>query len=74
MPSAVYRWCLKAGHIEWLTVGENLRLGAYLRRDREMKADAEQWLDFFPALKGRVNQRPGRSVAVSSRCSPWPGQ
>jgi branched-chain amino acid transport system ATP-binding protein len=24
-----------------------------------MKADAEQWLDFFPALKSRVNQRAG---------------
>jgi branched-chain amino acid transport system ATP-binding protein len=47
------------GTLNALTVGENLRLGAYLRRDREMKADAEQWLDFFPALKSRVNQKAG---------------
>jgi branched-chain amino acid transport system ATP-binding protein len=47
------------GTLNGLTVSENLRLGAYLRRDRETKADAEQWLDFFPALKGRINQKAG---------------
>jgi branched-chain amino acid transport system ATP-binding protein len=47
------------GTLNALTVGENLRLGGYLRRERETKADVQQWLDFFPALKGRINQKAG---------------
>ena len=47
------------GTLNALTVDENLRLGAYLRHDRQVKSDAQQWLDFFPALKGRVNQKAG---------------
>jgi branched-chain amino acid transport system ATP-binding protein len=47
------------GTLNALTVAENLRLGGYLRRERETKADVQQWLDFFPALKGRVNQKAG---------------
>lgn len=48
------------GTIDGLTVLENLRMGAYTRRDRtEIRADIDQWLDFFPALKTRTKQRAG---------------
>ena len=38
------------GTIADLTVDENLRLGAYTRRDREVAADIERWYDVFPRL------------------------
>jgi branched-chain amino acid transport system ATP-binding protein len=47
------------GTLNGLTVAENLKLGAYLRSANEMREDIGQWLDFFPALKGRVNQKAG---------------
>jgi branched-chain amino acid transport system ATP-binding protein len=47
------------GTLNGLTVAENLKLGAYLRHSSEMRDDIVQWLDFFPALKGRVNQKAG---------------
>ncbi|HBY93164.1 MAG: ABC transporter ATP-binding protein [Ardenticatenaceae bacterium] len=37
-----------------LTVRENLRVGAYLRRDGEVEADMEQILDRFPVLRQRA--------------------
>ena len=42
-----------------LTVNENLRLGAYTRRDREVKADIERVADYFPWLAERGDQRAG---------------
>ena len=42
-----------------LTVDENLRLGAYTRRDREVKADIERVADYFPWLAERGDQRAG---------------
>ncbi len=36
----------------FLTVEENLRMGAYSRRDGEIDADIEQVYGYFPALKG----------------------
>jgi branched-chain amino acid transport system ATP-binding protein len=43
-----------------LTVGENLRLGAAIRRDRsEVAADFEKYLDLFPILRERLNQLAG---------------
>jgi branched-chain amino acid transport system ATP-binding protein len=43
-----------------LTVAENLRLGAAIRRDRsEVAADFEKYLDLFPILRERLNQLSG---------------
>ena len=54
-----------------LSVIENLRLGAYTRRDREVKQDVERVAGWFPWLASGPTSRPGRSRAASSRCSPW---
>lgn len=40
--------------IEDMTVVENLRLGAYTRKDREIKADIEKVFHYFPRLKERT--------------------
>ena len=43
-----------------LTVGENLELGAYLRKDTtEIARDQERMFDLFPRLKDRLNQYGG---------------
>ncbi len=43
-----------------LTVEENLRMGAYLRRDREgIKTDTEYCFHIFPRLKERMHQAAG---------------
>jgi len=42
-----------------LTVEENLRLGAYTRRDREIKTDFERLYGYFPCLKERRRQQAG---------------
>ena len=42
-----------------LTVGENLRLGAYARRDGQVKADLERVLAWFPRLRERLDQQAG---------------
>jgi branched-chain amino acid transport system ATP-binding protein len=43
-----------------LTVEENMRLGAYVRRDREgIAADFERMFDYFPRLKERFRQQAG---------------
>ena len=43
-----------------LTVGENLALGAAIRRDKkEIKADLDRYLGLFPRLKERYNQVAG---------------
>jgi branched-chain amino acid transport system ATP-binding protein len=42
-----------------LTVEENLRVGAYPRRDGEVRDDIERWLKRFPALAERRTQRAG---------------
>jgi branched-chain amino acid transport system ATP-binding protein len=47
------------GTLNELTVGENLRMGAYTRRDGGIRADMEQWLEFFPALQSRTKQKAG---------------
>ena len=40
----------------FLTVEENLRMGAFSRRDGEIDLDIEQVYDYFPALKAFVKQ------------------
>jgi len=46
------------GTFNELSVLENLRLGAYVRRAK-VKADAERVFDLFPRLEGRRNQQAG---------------
>jgi branched-chain amino acid transport system ATP-binding protein len=47
------------GTIADLSVDENLRLGAYTRRDREVAADIDRWYGVFPRLADRRNQLAG---------------
>jgi len=42
-----------------LTVEENLRLGAYTRRDRQVAQDFERVYGYFPRLKERRHQQAG---------------
>jgi branched-chain amino acid transport system ATP-binding protein len=42
-----------------LTVNENLRLGAYTRRDRRAKSDIKRISEYFPWIAERGNQRAG---------------
>lgn len=43
-----------------LSVKENLRMGAYLRRDRKGIAEDQEWVcEFFPRLKERLSQQAG---------------
>jgi branched-chain amino acid transport system ATP-binding protein len=42
-----------------LTVHENLEMGAYTRRDGEVKKDLDSVLTTFPRLKERINQPAG---------------
>jgi branched-chain amino acid transport system ATP-binding protein len=42
-----------------LSVVENLRLGAYTRRDRSVKADVERMAEYFPWIRDRGDQRAG---------------
>jgi branched-chain amino acid transport system ATP-binding protein len=47
------------GTLADLTVEENLRLGAYPRRDREVASDIERWFGVFPRLADRRGQAAG---------------
>ncbi|MBN8983419.1 MAG: ATP-binding cassette domain-containing protein [Rhizobiales bacterium] len=42
-----------------LTVGEDIRRGAYLRSGAEERQDRERWLTFFPRLRERLSQQAG---------------
>jgi branched-chain amino acid transport system ATP-binding protein len=42
-----------------LTVAENLRIGAYTRRDKGINADFERLYGYFPRLKERRRQQAG---------------
>jgi branched-chain amino acid transport system ATP-binding protein len=42
-----------------MTVRENLDMGAYLRRDKEIGADLDRVFDLFPRLKEREKQKAG---------------
>ena len=42
-----------------LTVTENLKLGAYTRRDRSVKADIKRIAEYFPWMTERGGQRAG---------------
>jgi branched-chain amino acid transport system ATP-binding protein len=47
------------GTIVDLTVDDNLRIGAYLRRDSEIQADIDRWYTTFPRLRERHAQQAG---------------
>ena len=47
------------GTITDLTVEENLRLGAYTRRDKEVDADIDRWYAVYPRLGQRRAQLAG---------------
>src|SRR3712207_3141254 len=42
-----------------MTVRENLELGAYLRRDSNIRADLDRVFDLFPRLRERERQKAG---------------
>jgi branched-chain amino acid transport system ATP-binding protein len=42
-----------------LTVEENLRLGAYVRRDKGVAGDMEKVFGYFPKLRQRIRQQAG---------------
>jgi branched-chain amino acid transport system ATP-binding protein len=42
-----------------LTVEENLRIGAYTRKDKEVGLDIDLWYETFPRLSERRGQRAG---------------
>ncbi len=42
-----------------LSVEENMRLGAYVRKDRGVEADFERMFGYFPRLKERFRQQAG---------------
>jgi branched-chain amino acid transport system ATP-binding protein len=42
-----------------LSVEDNLRLGAYLRRDRGVAADVDRVFGYFPVLRARFRQQAG---------------
>ena len=42
-----------------LTVEENMRLGAYTRRDKDIAGDFDRMFDYFPRLKERFKQQAG---------------
>jgi branched-chain amino acid transport system ATP-binding protein len=42
-----------------MTVRENLDMGAYLRRDKEIDSDLDRVFDLFPRLKERERQKAG---------------
>ena len=47
------------GTLPELSVEDNLRVGAYIRKDDEIDADIDQWFDVYPVLRERRNQRAG---------------
>ncbi|MFT4115243.1 ABC transporter ATP-binding protein [Bradyrhizobium sp.] len=47
------------GTIGALTVEDNLRIGAFTRRDREVSSDIQKCYDYFPRLRERAKQNAG---------------
>ena len=47
------------GTLPELTVEDNLRVGAYIRKDKEVRADIQKWFEVFPVLYDRREQRAG---------------
>jgi branched-chain amino acid transport system ATP-binding protein len=47
------------GTLPELSVEDNLRVGAYIRKDNEIDQDIDRWFDVYPVLRERRNQRAG---------------
>jgi branched-chain amino acid transport system ATP-binding protein len=47
------------GTLPELSVEDNLRVGAYIRKDNEVEADMERWYEVYPVLGDRRHQRAG---------------
>jgi len=47
------------GTIADLTVEENLHAGAFVRKDRDVRADIDKWYEMFPRLSERRGQAAG---------------
>ena len=47
------------GTLPELTVEDNLRVGAYTRKDKEVGADIARWYEVYPVLGQRRTQRAG---------------
>jgi branched-chain amino acid transport system ATP-binding protein len=47
------------GTLPELSVVDNLRVGAYVRTDKEVDADMDQWFEVYPVLRERRDQRAG---------------
>jgi len=47
------------GTLNELSVEDNLRVGAFIRKDNEIDADMDRWFDVYPVLRERRNQRAG---------------
>jgi branched-chain amino acid transport system ATP-binding protein len=47
------------GTVTGLSVADNLRLGAYIRKDDEVQDDLERWYETFPRLRERRDQLAG---------------
>jgi branched-chain amino acid transport system ATP-binding protein len=47
------------GTLPELSVEDNLLVGAYIRKDKEVRADVERWYDVYPVLRDRRTQRAG---------------
>jgi len=64
------RWCRKAGGIfGTLTVEENLRLGATVRRrDGRVAEDIERMLELLPVLRDRFRSEAGKLSGGEQRC------
>jgi branched-chain amino acid transport system ATP-binding protein len=47
------------GTLPELSVEDNLRVGAYVRKDKDVEADMKRWYDVYPVLHDRRTQRAG---------------
>ena len=47
------------GTLPELSVEDNLRVGAFVRKDKEVRADIDQWYEIYPVLHARRDQRAG---------------
>jgi branched-chain amino acid transport system ATP-binding protein len=47
------------GTLPELSVEDNLRVGAYVRKDKEVDADMARWYEIYPVLYDRRTQRAG---------------
>lgn len=47
------------GTLPELSVEDNLHVGAYIRKDKEIQADIDKWYEIYPVLHERRHQRAG---------------